>query len=325
MEQGGGLDLAALRPILADLGLSRPVAATELAGGSNRVFRLDLASGEAVVLKTYDEVRGKLPVREAQMARLLEGLDVPVTRYVAMDETCRRLPFRFAITNYLPGVSVGTLRDEPDVQDAYRQMGALLKQLHTVRLPAYGQFDETGAVSGVASNEAFVVSSARHAFAQFRQHGGDDGLVVRLEKIVTGGMDLARHSAWPVFAHDDMHPGNVLALRDGNGRLRLSGVIDFGNARAADAIFDLAKMLFCSEHEAPRCAAAMLAGYGPVDHPDPTGALWFYTLIHRVVMWWWLRHVGFIADGDRSQLIDDLRQMAEEGPPGRLAGNIRLD
>ena len=323
MEQGGGLDLAALRPILADLGLSPPVAATELPGGSNRAIRLDLASGETVVLKTYDEVRRKMPVREAQMARLLADLDLPVTRYVAMDETCRRLPFRFAITNYLPGVGVGTLRDEPDVQDAYRQMGALLRQLHTVRLPAYGQFDETGVAVGVASNEAFVTNVAQHAFAQFRRHGGDAGLAVRLERIVADGMDLARHSAGPVFAHDDMHPGNVLALREGNGRLRLSGVIDFGNARAADAIFDLAKMLFCSEHEAPGCTAAMLAGYGPVDHPDPTAALWFYSLIHRVVMWWWLRHVGFIAEGDGSQLIDDLRQMAEEGPPGR--GNIRLD
>ncbi len=98
-------------------------------------------------------------------------------------------------------------------------------------------------------------------------------------------------------------------------RLLLSGLIDFGNARAADAVFDLAKNLFNSEHEAPGCTAPMLEGYGPIDHPDPEGALWLYTLLHRVIMWWWLRHVGVIADGETHDLIVALRDMAEVAQP----------
>jgi len=66
--------------------------------------------------------------------------------------------------------------------------------------------------------------------------------------------------------------------------LRVTGLIDFGNARAADATFDLAKTLFCCEHEAPGSTTAILAGYGPVDHPESEAALRLYTLIHRVVM-----------------------------------------
>ena len=23
-----------------------------------------------------------------------------------------------------------------------------------------------------------------------------------------------------------------------------------------------------------------------IDHPDPQGALWYYPLLHRVIMWW---------------------------------------
>ena len=60
----------------------------------------------------------------------------------------------------------------------------------------------------------------------------------------------------------------------------------------------------------------MLEGYGPIDHPNPRGALWYYTLLHRVIMWWWLRHIGAIASADTpSGLIDDLRIMAENASP----------
>ncbi|UXN74728.1 hypothetical protein N8D56_06545 [Devosia sp. A8/3-2] len=76
--------------------------------------------------------------------------------------------------------------------------------------------------------------------------------------------------------------------------------------RAADPVLDLAKCLFCSEHDAPSSTPHILAGYGPIEHPDPQGAIWYYTLLHRVTMWWWLRQIGVIATADTpSELIDD--------------------
>ena len=79
-----------------------------------------------------------------------------------------------------------------------------------------------------------------------------------------------------------------------------------------DALSDLAKTLFICEHEAPGSRAAILAGYGPIDHPDPEAALWLYTLLHRVIMWWWLRMIGAIPDGQPHDLIDALTTMADE-------------
>lgn len=35
-------------------------------------------------------------------------------------------------------------------------------------------------------------------------------------------------------------------------------------------------------------------------------------LHHRLVMWWWLRHVGFIPDGEKHDLIRDLEAMAAD-------------
>jgi len=105
---------------------------------------------------------------------------------------------------------------------------------------------------------------------------------------------------------------NVLAARDANGTLRLTGLIDFGNVRAADPVYDLAKCLFCAEHEDPASRAPMLEGYGPIPHPRAEEAMWLYTLFHRVSMWWWLRFVSAIGPNEPHNLIESLTAMAAE-------------
>lgn len=309
-----------LAPILADLGVAAPIAITDIKDGSGRVYRVDLADGSAVVLKAYDQHYKDhyVVAGETFASRLLDALDLPVTRYLAQDETRSRLPFPFAITNYLPGATVKSLCNEPDVADLYRQMGGLLRRLHAVQAPAYGKFGKDGVLDPAATNAEQMGRALPYAFSQFRAHGGDDALATRLEAIVADRFDAMTWSRGPVFAHDDLNPNNVLAERDPSGRLRLTGLIDFGNARAADAVSDLAKNIFNTEHELPGSTPAILEGYGPIDHPDPVGALWFYTLHHRVVMWWWLRHVGIIAHGEEHDLVRDLRKMVEEaGERGR--------
>ena len=101
----------------------------------------------------------------------------------------------------------------------------------------------------------------------------------------------------------------MLAEYDRNGSLRLTGLIDFGNARAGDALFDLAKALFCCAHEDPRSRAPLLAGYGEINHPEPEEALWLYFLFHRVVMWCGLTRRGDPSDGP-AVLLRDLEEMS---------------
>lgn len=304
--------LSQVAPILADIGLATPVAMDDIKDGSGRVFRLDLADGSAVVLKHYDEhYRQHYVVSGERYAeRLLEPLNLPITRYLLQDESLTRLPFPFAITNHLPGVTVKSLGAEPGIADAWRQMGMLLRKLHSVPAPGYGKFGPDGVLDPVSTNAEAMRRSFAHAFAQFRKYGAAASLAERLEAIVADLFDAMTQSAGPVFAHHDLHPGNVLVERGTDGRLRLSGLIDFGNARAADAVSDLASSIFFTEHEMPGSGPWIREGYGPIDHPDPGGALWFYSLHHRVVMWWWLRHVGVIADREQHPLLASLEEMA---------------
>ena len=101
----------------------------------------------------------------------------------------------------------------------------------------------------------------------------------------------------------------MLAEYGRNGSLQLTGLIEFGNARAGDALFDLAKALFCCAHEDPRSRKSLLAGYGQINHPDPEEALWLYTLFHRVVMWCGLARRGDTSDGPAG-LLRGLEEMS---------------
>lgn len=306
------MDRQHLRTALEPLGFSDIVAVAEMAGGSAPAYRIDLAEGFAIVLKLYPDLAGQGPRKDAFALAQLENIDVPITRFLLVDDSQSRLPFRFALTNYLSGVTVGSLRHHSNVASLYRQTGALLRKLHTVSMPAYGAFDAQGIAAPLPSNAAYMRRLIEHAMTEFVAHGGNGVLAMRLRTILEEGFDaVVPHSKGAVFAHDDLHPNNVLAIEEVDGTLTLSGLIDFGNAQAADPISDLAKCLFCSEHEAPGCTPYILDGYGPLDHPRPTAALEYYTLIHRVVMWWWLRHIGVIPTPDSpSDIMDKLRQAA---------------
>jgi aminoglycoside phosphotransferase (APT) family kinase protein len=306
------IDPDRLAATFADFGLGVPVAITELIGGGARSFRIDRLDGPPVVLKAFNDAVPYATGKETYASQLLRDLDVPVTRFLASDETRTRMPFRYTIANYLPGRQVMTFKDAPDVGDLYRQMGEMLRKLHTVPVPGYGAFDADGLHDPVPTNTEYLNKRFTHGISRFRHFGGGEALAQRLEAIFAAHADVIAESRGAVFAHDDFQPHNVLAERDANGRLQLTGLLDFGNARASDPVCDLAKALFCSEHDAPGSSPYLLEGYGSIDHSSPEAALRVYTLVHRVTMWMWLRHVGVIRDGEHNPLIDDLERMAAE-------------
>lgn len=188
-------------------------------------------------------------------------------------------------------------------------MGALLRRLHAIPMSAYGYIFDDGIRRPELSNEAYMDAAFGRAFQQFREQGGDTAVSRRLEERVQSRFHLLQHSSGPVFCHDDLQQGNVLVEADTDGRLQLSGLIDFGNAQAGDALFDLAKALFCCGHEDPRSREHLLAGYGEIEHPNPEAALWLYILYHRVVMWCHFRRRDDSADNGAG-LLRDLDEMS---------------
>ena len=105
--------------------------------------------------------------------------------------------------------------------------------------------------------------------------------------------------------------GGRLVLKAFDRDQQLSGLIDFGNMRADSASMDLAKTIFCTEHDTPGSTAAILEGYGPIDHPEPDKALASSTTLHWITMWYWLRKIGILLAADApSDIIVALRATA---------------
>lgn len=284
-----------------------------LHGGSTEVYRIDLAGAdrEPLVLKIYPDAPEWGPAKESLVAGWLTDLTPPVPRWLRIDQSRTLLPLPYALLTLLPGRPLRDWMAEPDIEQAYRQMGELLRRIHARPMPAYGYLLGQGIDKPVSTNTDYMTSAFADVFRRFRDLGGDAELGRRLQKRAEGNFDLLQESGGAVFCHDDFQQGNVLALRNDAGTIQISGLIDFGNARAADRLFDLAKALFCSAHEDPRSYKPILEGYGRLDHPDIEGALCLYTLFHRVSMWCWLTKLGLdpAAENGPGGLIRDLRTM----------------
>ncbi|GHA28001.1 hypothetical protein GCM10007989_24950 [Devosia pacifica] len=308
------MDALTANRAIAPLELGKISAVIPLAGGSADVFRLDLDTDIALVLKVYQDDETKIVGSDSYATARAHAIGLPVTRYLLVDYSRTRLPFRYVITNFLPGQAAGSLRNHRDIASLYKQMGNLLRSVHTIGMPAYGRFDADGIADPVSTNAVFVRNRLDSALSRFMDYGADPELASRLRDIAESDFDaVVPHSRGAVLAHDDLHPNNVL-VTETDGLLHLSGLIDFGNAHAADAISDLAKCLFCSEHDAPGSAPYILEGYGPMDHPTPSRALALYTLLHRLTMWSWLRRVGVLPTPDAPiDIMDDLKRTARAG------------
>jgi aminoglycoside phosphotransferase (APT) family kinase protein len=288
----------------------RPASATRLNGGSQEVYRIDLIGvAEPIVLKIYADEPAWAPAKEALVSDwLTKWGELPVPRFLCVDDRQEILPLRYALMTWLPGETVRALKTEPDTEQLYREMGRWLKRLHSLPMEGYGYVLDHGIVQPSSTNSEFVATALDAAFRQFAEQGVDIAFVRQLESAARRRLPLADDSAGPFFAHDDFQPGNLLAVRD-SGTLQLTGLIDFGNARAADPLFDLAKALFCSAHEDPRSKRYLLEGYGAIDHPEVEGVLWLYTLYHRVIMWTYLTRLGIAPASGPSDLLRELRAM----------------
>jgi len=308
------IDLDVVREIIRSVNCKGEVVSlTRLHGGSTDAYRIDFADGTpALVLKTYPDGPHWIVKKEALVAGWIgDRIGIAIPRWLALDESRRFLPVRFAIMTWLPGVPVRSLIGTPDVEAAYRQMGAALKRLHGIAMDAYGYIAGDGISRPRSSNPEYMDSVFERAFRQFRELGGDAGLMQRLERAVRQRFEVLAYSLGAVLCHNDLQQGNVLAARDNEaGGLTLTGLIDFADAGAGEPLMDLALALFCCAHEDPWSREPLLAGYGQIQHPESETALWLYTLYHRVVMWTHLKRRSIQGRaGDPVGLLRDLNEM----------------
>jgi Ser/Thr protein kinase RdoA (MazF antagonist) len=262
------MDLEAARQLLPDLDV---VDIAPLDGGevhANYGMRTD--DGRELVLKVYrGELAWKLD-KEAYLLDLVQGL-------VLVPELVQAGQGMLVMTR-LPGRPARFTDDDP--VGVSRQLGGLLADLHTITFDAFGYIGAR-VTSPVATNLEYMRR--------------------RIERKVPSGPpdlrdSLARHFAereaafegceTAVLCHNDAHDANVL-VEDG----RITGLIDWENAVAADPIFDLAKAWAFSDGRSDETLDALVEGYGPL-RSDWREAFDLYVVDHLLELWVWFHQLG---------------------------------
>ena len=257
-------------------------------------------AGEEVVVKFHaGDARRQLGKERFVYDQAAAVPDLSVPKVLGFDEET-------LILSYVPGVPLGEVADQlsaEDLQGIAEELGATLRRLHGIAQPAFGYL-LTWVHEPAGTNREYLTRTFESFLSDWARHGGDKDLARGVEDRVSDCRDLFDHCPQAVLCHDDLNPANIMVERL-EGRWRLTGIIDFENARAADPLMDIAKAgyyLFSSMSETlPR--SAFLAGYGRL--PDRAQELIrIYRMWSDLEMWVHLARAGLV--GWRPSLEADL-------------------
>ena len=195
------------------------------------------------MLKVY---RGELSWKRDKEVFLLELVAgrVPVPEIVYTTQG-------ILVMTRLPGRPARFTDDDP--VEVSRQLGGLLRELHTITFDSFG-YIETRVTSPVPTNLEYM---RRRVDRKVRS--GPPDLRDSLERYFAEREAAFEGCETAVLCHNDAHDANVL-VEDG----RITGLIDWENAVAADPIFDLAKAWAFSDGRSDETLAALVDGYGPL-------------------------------------------------------------
>ncbi len=164
---------------------------------------------------------------------------LPMPDVLALDTSLSRWPWRYLIRTYIPGQPWGVIREtlSPEEQaDAYRQIGAAVAQLHSARLPAFGELGDDG-----------NLIEALEFLPAFRQHSQrvirNPGLRELFLTVIEVHQNLFGEVQDPCLSHEDLNQHNVL-FHCQNGRWRLATILDMERCWAGHNEMDLARLEF---------------------------------------------------------------------------------
>ncbi|HEU4547657.1 MAG TPA: aminoglycoside phosphotransferase family protein [Microlunatus sp.] len=216
---------------------------------ANVDFVADLADASTVVLKTGPATE---IAAEAWVCRRLAARGFPVPRLVAADVHGAALGRPYLVLDFVEGAA----SEEPRV--AY-EAGGWCRRLHTDELPGWGPLvpDTDTSAHGRYDSPRRAVTAELAVVPELVAAGVlDRSLADAATALVR--VDVVLEPAQPgVLLHHDLKPAHLFGRSDG-GRIRLSAVIDWGDARVGDPLADLARLSM----SAPSVTAAFLDGYG---------------------------------------------------------------
>jgi aminoglycoside phosphotransferase (APT) family kinase protein len=308
--------LAEVRAILASLELRRePIGIERVQGGgySGAVYLIDVVDGPALVLKLYPREPWWRMAKEVYVAGLLERAPgVAAPRFLLADDSCALLPLRFAVMTRLKGRRLALCEEEmseTELASIWSEAGAQLRRIHATTMEAFGYLIADKLSGRSDSNRGYMDAAWHIKIKEFRSRGGDENLAYAMDQRWRALADLLDGCAEPKLCHYDYHPGNLLAVRDGDG-WRISGVFDFENAFDGDPLMDIAKCVHFARVGTQVRWQGILDGYGAIDRPSWRETIELYRLYQAVEFWNWLVFLDR-PEVERERQLADMREILE--------------
>lgn len=272
-----------------------------VAGEQNEVYDVTLTGAPSLIVR-ISHVRPEAHDREAWVIGQCAARGIPAPRVHAL----RRVEIggellSMIVMDKLPGERLCDVDlDEVDVRLVLGDVGAWLRELHSIPVQGFGYLDGRG-VGELATMADWLAGLTPEARA-FEEAGRSVGLEVAtirgwLREIVDSLLAAPPRVA---LIHNDLQPNHVL-VHDGH----LSGIIDFGEVAAEPAANDFAKWDFSEGERFP--VEWIQDGYGDASLFQPPNdrayrALWLANGLWRL-RWYYETGFGFGADAARDRLL----------------------
>nr|WP_240895933.1 phosphotransferase [Kineococcus siccus] len=277
------------------LGAGVPIAVERTADGvSTPVYRVRRGA-QTTYLRLAEEAHHDLGA-DAELHRRLRGLGVRVPGVLHVRASDARVGRSVLLTTEVPGVSLAEVRDRAVAARVVADAGADLAVLNGVAVDGFGFVRREGArwplQAEHPTHAAFVVEHLPDPWPGPLAGLFDVARLDRLAQLVSEERARALPSA--VLAHGDADVTPVFC-RDG----RYTGLIDLGEARGAEAAFDLGHFLLHDGETLPwPLLPDLLRGYASV-RPPPAAEQ-----VHRSAVLLGLRQLCRWLGPPRSRPLD---------------------
>jgi aminoglycoside phosphotransferase (APT) family kinase protein len=236
-------------------------------GGSTPVYRVDvMTDGDLFFLRLAEEP-GERNDAEVQVHEILRANGIPVPEIVMWERDPPELDRSAALTTAMPGLPLEEATHLPaeTVRRALRAAGRDLARINKVPVRGFGWTDPIDPAHGAltAEHHSRAMWTAEYAGATEEVLAAGllaSGITSELERTIDRWLAMPDTGS-SSLAHGDFDPTHIFVTRSGD----YTGIIDFGEIRGADPLYDLGYSLL-QDQQPDRAPVfpAVLDGYREV-------------------------------------------------------------
>ncbi|MBI4087477.1 MAG: aminoglycoside phosphotransferase family protein [Candidatus Liptonbacteria bacterium] len=233
------LDGAVIQAAEEALKISVLNAAKIMNGSVNHVYRVCLQDGSVVAVRVFGEEfwppNGKLALVE----RMLDEHEIAHARILHHTRDNRHFPYGFMITEFVEGTTCSeAIGTKISSAEFYGRLGRLLKKVHRIKFPVYGDMGEHKKVSSdFVTYMLRDIENCLDAMEQLKLL--DSGARMSVYELVQGTLQPHVQKFEPVLVHWDAGPENCVLRPDGELVL-----VDWDNAQSHIWIQDYAVLTY---------------------------------------------------------------------------------